>query len=337
MSLKITSKPPAFIPFSIPRTSAAACTELAYEIRKFYQFCKNNFQEIEGSPTNVSYFDFTRKNIFLSPQNPHSYLKKIKLTAYISSANKPSGYELKFETDSFLRTYRIPCNNHIIYYKYFDGSEYEISYSRKKLQKQPLLNEHWSQWETTFSEASKFYVDHIYPKISITVDKLTTLLYREKVKILDLGGGSGRLAAKLLKDFPNKIETINLIDSNATLIKAAEDLTSQGFHQIIPHHLDITAVEFPPEEFIESSDIVILCGIVADQVLTKKQSYTLVEKAFKMLHSKGYLIVTSWSMPFLRKKNYKQISPNCEVLNTAFPFQNEKKNWNFHNFYVIKK
>lgn len=334
-STEAKSNPSTFTPFSIPGTSETAYEALQLRVRRLYFFCQTCLETIIGSPGHVVYLDFSQKNISLSQNNQSPYLRKIKITFYTSQNNR-SGYKIKFETDDgAFETYKIPPNNFMIPHKYFDGSEYERSYSRKQLNKPIIRNERWSCWERSYPTAFKFYLKHIYPKISCAVDQLTALRAQEKVKILDLGGGSGRLAVKLLKNLRHRIEKINLVDGNATLIKNATRLASQGLCQIVPHHLDITATEFPPEEFFRSFDIIILCGVVATQVLTQEQSLNVIEKSFGMLRPAGHLIVTSFSTPWLRAKDYKKIAPECNILNTAFRFQ-EDKIWHFKGFYVIQ-
>lgn len=348
-STQANSNPATFVPFSIPRTSTKSLAGLSYRVRDLYLFCRENSQEIEGAPANVFYLDFSQKSphLYLPLKNKSMRLLKIKITSLTSSENTFSGYELRFEIERPHKPhkgpYRIPSNIHMIPYGYFNGLEYETSYSRKKANTNIFENERWSSWEKKFSvksksypTASKLYTDLIYPKISFTVDKLTSLQPLDKINILDLGGGSGKLAAKLLDDLADRIAKINLIDRNEVLVERATNLISKGYRQIIPNTIDITIKEFPPEEFTKSFDIIILCGVVAAQVLTRKESLSIVEKSFGMLRPGGYLIVTSLSTPWLRAKDYKKIAPECEVLNTAFPFQNARKCWNFHNFYVIQ-
>lgn len=155
--------------------------------------------------------------------------------------------------------------------------------------------------------------------------------------ILELGGGDGRLAKIILRNYKKEAAYTLLEYNDKALSEAKENLKKPLKNQIAQvvktdivedsiFYLDENKTE-PIQE--ETVDIVLGSGILTVVSLKDKDAaLSVLQKVYRYLKPDGYLVLSGHAYSFLNSKDF--IDTGFEVINTSLP--------KFHReFYVVKK
>lgn len=311
---------------------------LSKTIEEIYFFCKNTTTEILGTPQNSFYIDLSNKNITINSGNEEKkQLKKIKMTSYNANSSRIACVRWKFKfVDDTTNTYvTAPSSSVGIPTCFFNGMECELFHYHDNYKEINFDKKKWDTWEVDFKQANIAYNKHIYKQIIATMGHLFSLGSQQEMNIVDVGGGSGRLSEMLLKKFSERITKIFVVDSNEVLIKKSTERSLALKNKIIPLLTDITHANFPSEELFKNVNIVIMCGIIASQVLSKDESKELLKKVYEKLDKKSYVIITSFTESQLKAKDYERIG--YKILNKSAHYRTKNQSCGLFNFYVLQK
>lgn len=203
----------------------------------------------------------------------------------------------------------------------FKGNRFEIVKVQNKCE-QYWRPQHeiayWNEWEV--SENLKYYNDSDQ-MICNAVELILKQIENSTPVILDVGGGSGRLAEKLLVLSPmNYI----LLEKNEVEIGKAQEILGDRA-AVVP--TDIVLDPFCVEP--GSVDIVIASGILTHTVLKdRNEALIALEKVCSSVKPGGFIILTGLSAPFITADDFTM--RGFEVINKTIPLKSKQ-------FYIARK
>lgn len=200
----------------------------------------------------------------------------------------------------------------------------------------------WDVWERELPNEVKHYETIIYPQIIDTLQKIYTLNPHQKLDIIDLGGGSGKLADTILKKLPQQVRQVVVIDSSAPLIGLAKKRAKKHSRKLVARCIGVEEISeklYASPQYKQSADVAILCGVVAHQVLNKKAALDIIEKCKSILRENGMIIATSLSAALINSTEYEQMG--YHVLNKTFSFTLDRgprlPSTATNDFYILQK
>lgn len=298
--------------------------DLQSTVQKIYTFCLENPTKPSGSLFLSMEMDLSKKKVYLHEKLLH----KVKIVVYLSN-NTTSALEWRFTFDDKQEQYTtLPCTL-TISRKYFDGLEYEKTYHHAFL---PIIPT-WDDWEKIVHLQSNQYENVIHPRIVTTLSQICSIVGK-KIEVIDLGGGSGKLAVELLNKLKSQIQKILLFDKTDKLIKFAQHKAKTFKPQLIAISKDILDNAFPYDKQKESFDVVILSGVVAHQVMTKEEAFLTMKKCHQLLRQNGFAIVTSFTPSHLCAHEFTQLG--YKVLNKSDGYFIGQQ-WESLDYYILQK
>jgi len=121
----------------------------------------------------------------------------------------------------------------------------------------------------------------------------------KKVKILNLGCGTGLDLASILKKTPNA--TLCCIDLSQKMLSILEERYSAGSHSITKHLVSYLDFEYSPNEYDY-----ILASSTLHHLLDKEKS-DLFQKLFNALKNNGYLVLGDYYVSDDEAKEYLEL------------------------------
>jgi hypothetical protein len=218
---------------------------------------------------------------------------------------------------------------------YLTGREFERTFPRPL---PPLLDEaEWDRWGYGLSvEITRRYENVIHPRVIDTLLKLCARAADRPLFVVDLGGGAGELAERVCASVPGVRKVLLLERSGALLEKARERVTRHA-GRLFVEHADITS-ETLLEHLEETPNVILICGVVAQQVMEEEQGLRVMRRCYDRLPSRGVALVPSYSPALLSSREYEamgfivhnktlsviQSTPSGELLET-------------NDFYILEK
>lgn len=203
----------------------------------------------------------------------------------------------------------------------FKGNRFEIVKVQNKCE-QYWMPQHeiayWNEWEV--SENLEYYNDSDQ-MICNAVELILKQIENSTPVILDVGGGSGRLAEKLLVLSPMNY---TLLEKNEVEIGKAKEILGDRA-AVVP--TDIVLDPFCVEP--GSVDIVIASGILTHTVLKDRiEALIALEKVCSSVKPGGFIILTGLSAPFITADDFTM--RGFEVINKTIPLKSKQ-------FYIARK
>lgn len=213
---------------------------------------------------------------------------------------------------------------------YFDGKEVEITRHDREKDDDLMKDEDWDHWQERNLIGVCNY-QFIYFALTIAIKKIHSIVNSQKLHILDLGSGEGDLASKI-EPYPF-VEKIYLVERNKTLFSLAKKHFSTK-EKVELFNRDITLCDY--QEILKGKkvDIIILCGIIAHQVLSREDSYKVLEKCKPILKKNGFVLIASFSYKYFSTPDYEKMG--YDVLNANFPYRFIDSPTSFEPLYVLR-
>jgi len=270
------------------------------------------------------------KNVSIKILDQLEKIDRLKLTLYFS---EPSiiVQKCKFQMDQRKITVISTFIDIMPPRECFFGDEFE----RRSFDNNVSIfdKEYWDEWETENNLAVVVYESIIYPEVLNAFQKMIQTLER-KFDIIDLGCGSGKLASLMLEKFSHRIQHISLIDFSHVAIEKAKELLKDHASQLKCMFKDIVQTSFLSDDNFLTGDVIILSGVISDEVTTTIQSRQILTKCYSMLRAGGYVIVTSFSRATLNSKDYRKLG--FDVLNQSITGK-IYEDWKPFDFYILQK
>ena len=164
-------------------------------IQGIYSLCSKQSFELQGAPFFSQKIDLSKKEIsILTSKNIFEKIDQIIITSHVIGELCAS-LKLDFKIDQRVETFIIPRSPIHITSEFFKGSEWERVFFHTAFQ--TVDRAFWGNWETQMAHEAQFYETTIYPQILKTIQKFCLMSKTKHFEIIDMGGGSGRLSAKI--------------------------------------------------------------------------------------------------------------------------------------------
>ena len=218
---------------------------------------------------------------------------------------------------------------------YLTGNEFERTFPRETFA--PVPEGEWDAWgRGATAEICRHYEEVIHPRIVETIKKIGAMRAGRPLRVVDLGGGAGQLAALVCERLPQVAKMV-LVDRSAALIAQAGARAAKYPGRLVTRRADITAKGFD-DGLDERPDVVVLCGVVATQVMNYERGLHLMQAVRDRLEVGGFAIVPSYSPALLASEEYEAMG--FEVHNKTLSLIEMTQAGNAvktNDFYVVEK
>jgi len=153
---------------------------------------------------------------------------------------------------------------------------------------------------------------------------------------MDLGGGAGQLSELVCESVPG-VRRVRLFERSAALIEKARARAARHPGLLRTGRADVTADTFSIDP-AEAPDIVILCGVVAQQVMTHEAGLALMRKCHEGLRRGGFALVPSYSPALLSSREYEAMgfAVHNKTL-SVIEATSRGRSLHTNDFYVLEK
>ncbi len=329
-----------YVPSSIENT-ASSQKSLSASVQELYSFCQTQNHSIVGIQFMTFDRDLSQRNIeVLTSSGDSRRVTRIKTTSFVINQRCASlkwEIEIEGETKTFITSREAPSlPDHML-----NGNEFERSFFDEN-SFAVVPKEVWDNWETLMSYEIQHYTKVIHPQINETLRKICTLHPHLKMHILDIGGGDGVLGERIIQALPDQVAKVHVLDGSQKLIETAKHRAEALSGKLIAQVSDIQDMIDTPSvlsEYDGHVDIVILCGVVAQQVLNKQTALNLVRKCHSILPENGFLVAASLSPALINSQEYEAIG--YEVLNKTITNKIHRNpnlpSYATNDFYTLQK
>lgn len=324
---------------------------------KFYEFCVKNNINFNKKHYLRRYFyscDFSKKDIvFFAKKEGNVFLKTaIKSISGVVLKDKVSqvqtwtfamaqGRRLFFESYTIFE--HQPNGIRHLPFSILDGNEYEVREGPYLERNIPVFEDKkWDDWKLKMKSSVMHYREHIYPIFQKGLISASALFNDQNFSVLDIGGGDGELAFSLLEKCP-LIETYTLIDGNQESVNLALERKNSNFlcsdqdrKRLEVKQGDITNMDLFNAIGEKPVDVIVLCGVIAYQVLSREASEALLENCKKLLKDKGVILIASHSPCYFGASDFQKMG--WEVLNKScqYALDLSESKYGSEPFYVLR-
>lgn len=185
---------------------------------------------------------------------------------------------------------------------YISGNEFERTFPIAM--SDPVTEDQWDLWGRGLSaEICRHYEQHIYPRVVDTLQKIGARDPDRRLRVVDLGGGNGRLAEMICDGAPCVAE-VTVLDRSAALVEQARRRASQHPGRMTARRADLRT-DGVLDDLRGRTDVFILSGVVAQQVLDAAEALVLMRRCCALLPAGGFAIVPSYSPSLLTSREYE--------------------------------
>ena len=287
-------------PFTV--ADEAAMADMASRI---YQFCRANPGKGIGVPYVTWDMDLRRRSfdVRATAQAAPERLRRWVYTPHMDARRTQIAAGFRFVFDRGEETYFV---GQPISFKgpqlYLDGDEFERVFPEDAAPSVPAVE--WDRWgKGLTADILRRYEETIYPRVVETLQKIVARRGNGPISVMDLGGGTGALAA-LACDAVPQIATLAVVERSLALVEQARKRAAERAGRMTVAQGDLTAPGVL-EDAAGTCDVAILCGVVAQQVMGRAAGLGVVRKARKVLRDGGFLLVPSHSPALLSSSDYK--------------------------------
>lgn len=317
--------------------------KLVLSVRTSYLLCLTNKQKLSspiGSLDHDELYDLSKKTIIIKDSSgKEARLTHVKISVYSCVDGKPTSLKVVFTLNGIEESYIIPPHviKRGIQEEFLDGTELERIHSPNLICPEP--EEFWDSWETTKRGAAQVYDGVIHPQIVMGIKTISK--EHRTFSILDLGGGSGKLAALIIKQISN-VRSVLVADQSKPLLAEAEKRNKECQNKLVTKEVNLKNLNDDTLDEIvskEKQDLIILCGVVAHQVLSKETGTQVIKQCLNVLKPKAFIIAASLSPALLNSEEYEKMG--LKVHNKTFIFRNVNtqnvERFIIIDFYILQK
>lgn len=162
--------------------------------------------------------------------------------------------------------------------------------------------EQWNLWgRGPTASVAVHYEEVIHPRVVETIQAIAARRPERPLVVADLGGGSGSLADVICDGVP-QVRTMLVVDGSPALVEQAQRRAVMHPGRMQVRQADVTADGF--FESLEAPDVIVLCGVVAVQVMERETGLRLVRGCHEKLPPGGFALIPSFSPALLASDDY---------------------------------
>lgn len=342
-----------FKPFPAPISYGPdAQSALGKQMINFYEHCKL----YRATPASVSgrirakyTMDLSQKKLCYANSDHSKTFQMMKVSVHAWSGNHRQDWTFtilengNFCTSCFtiLNERRIPLTK--LAYPLFNGNEFESESFPDPTSVIPE-DRTWDQWKLELGSEIGEIRKVIFPLFQRAIKHLCDDVFQGRAwSVLDVGGCDGDLALSLLDDCEH-IELYTLVEKSVPLANLAQSRSECDcqFHTPNRKKLRVVQADSTETELLDATgkipvDVIILSGIIAENVLTKEQSLKVIDNCKRALKDRGFVIVAAYSCHHFGASDYEKMGFTVHNRSYSFPVNPEECKYASIQFYVIQK
>jgi SAM-dependent methyltransferase len=326
---------------SLPAPNAMTAQDekaLSEMVERIYQFCRGNRGRVVGRPFVTWLMDLSRRSFAIraSAAAAPRQLLHWTYTTHVDARREPIAAQFEFRFAEGSESYFVaqPVSFKGLHL-YVDGNEFERTFPPDVTE--PVAEDEWDRWGRGLSaDICVHYERVIYPHVIETLRKIGARQPGRALRIVDLGGGSGRLAEMICELLPDVGEVV-VVDRSAALVEQARPRAAKHAGRLSVRRADVTAAGFV-DELAPPPDVVVLSGVVAQQVMDHEQALALMRACHRVLPGGGFALVPSYSPALLTAREYEAMG--FTVHNRTLNVIEEERGGRTlrtNDFYVLEK
>jgi hypothetical protein len=308
-------------------------SELSEMLSKIYRASRAAAHGVVGAPY-MSWICDLRAHAFHVRATPEALPEKLARFVYLAHMDERRqavGSQFQFDFADRSETHFVRGQvNFTGLQLYISGNDFERIFPSTTA---PVPKAEWDLWGTGLSaEISRRYETVIHPKVVETLTKILELRGGRPMFVADLGGGSGGLASALCEQVAG-VRTIVVLEQSATLVEQARRRAREHEGRFLVKRGDLTT-DAAFDLLGEAPDVVILSGVVAQQVLERDDGLRVMRACFQRIAAGGFVLVPSYSPALLTSRDYESIgfAVHNKTLQTI-----EERALRTHDFYILEK
>lgn len=282
--------------------------------------------------------DLRARRIFVraSPQARAEKLEGLAFTPHMNDRREVVGTQFQFRFERRTETLYVPERVEFTGLQTcLTGNEFERVFP---IELSEMVQE--GQWELfgqdVTEEVARHYEAILYPRVVDTVARIGAIRGGRPLTIVDLGGGSGRLAEVLCERVPEpRLARVIVVERSTALASEARERATR-----LPGRLEVRNADILDSQVWHDLDVrpdaFVLCGVVAHQVLQHAEALHLMKGCLGALGSGGFVLVPSYSPALLTSAAYERIGFLVHNKTLSF-FEEGTGALRTNDFYVLEK
>jgi SAM-dependent methyltransferase len=294
--------------FSLPAPSVMTAQDekaLCEMVERIYQFCRSNPGRVVGRPFVTWLMDLSKRSFEIRASAGAAPRKLLHwtYTTHVDGRREPIGAHFEFRFANASESYFVaqPVSFKGLHL-YVDGNEFERTFPPDVTE--PVAADEWDRWGRGLSaDICVHYEKVIYPHVIETLRKIAARTPERPLRVVDLGGGSGRLAEMICEQL-TAVGEVLVVDRSGALVEQARPRAARHAGRLAVRRGDVTAKGFV-DELPSPPDVFILSGVVAQQVMDHDQALALMGECLRVLPPGGFALVPSYSPALLTAREYE--------------------------------
>lgn len=314
----------------------------------FYHHCQKFSQPLYSTSNRISSYqiDLSKKAVQWRNQTTLTVIKAVSVAICQdkTSCREDWTFFLSIEGQPLSQTFTL-LNEKIIPLKHLplallDGNECEVRRFSRETSSE-LSDKEWDNWKVNMESAADTYRTIIYPIFHRALQSVCPSLEHRRYSIFDIGGGNGELALSLLDQCPH-IESYTILERNQESVDLAAQrqkcdcaFFTDARKKLRVIQGDATKIDLLETNERKTVEVIILCGMIAKQVLSEVDSANLLQNCKKLLKDKGFVLIASHTSGYFDSSDYERMG--WKVLNKSFQYLEDPKEAKFRSepFYVL--
>jgi hypothetical protein len=297
--------------------------DLSDMLCRIYQHCIAHPHAPFGRPYMSWKLDLRRHDFRVrrSPEAPFEKLERWAFTPHMNERGDPVAAELAFHFAGRVEGYFLgEWLSFTPPQAYLTGNEFERTFPATL--SAPVPPDEWDLWgRGVTAQVSRHYEEIIHPKV---VETIGAIARRQPGRSLFVCDGVAQVRPMLVAD------------RSPALVAQAQRRASMHPGRMLARRADILAGDF--FEGLDTPDVVVLCGVVAQQVMEQGEGRRLVQRCRDELRPGGFALVPSYSPALLTADDYGAMG--FEVHNRTLNLWEEGpdgRTLKTNDFYVLEK
>ena len=304
---------------------------------RIYLHCSGRRDVRTGQPYMTWDADLRARKIFVGA-SPHARPEKLEGLAYtphMNAAHEVVGTQFQFRFEGRIETFYVGDRVEFTGFQTcITGNEFERVFP---IELSEMVTE--GQWDAfgqgVTAEVGRHYETVIYPRVVETLLKIGALRGEGPLFVVDLGGGAGGLAEVVCEQAANAVKKVVVVERNPTLVEEARKRAAHVGGRMDVVHSDILGDDVW-ERLGQAPDVVILCGVVAHQVIEHTDALFLMQSCQRRLARGGFVLVPSYSPALFTSRAYEKMG--FAVHNKTLSFYEEGSGaLRTNDFYILGK
>lgn len=320
-----------------PREMTAAIeADFCDMVSRIHRHCTGRRSARAGHPYMTWDYDLRARRVFVraSPQARPEKLEGLAFTPHMNDRREVVGTQFQFRFERRTETFYVPDRVEFTGLQTcLTGNEFERVFP---IELSDMVQE--GQWERfgqdVTAEVARHYESIIYPRVVDTVARIGAMRGGRPLVLVDLGGGSGRLAEILCERSPEaQLARVIVIERSAALADEARERAARLAGRLEVRNADILDPQLWRDLDVRP-DVFVLCGVVAHQVIQHAEALHLMQGCLGALAPGGFVLVPSYSPALLTSAAYERMGFAVHNKTLSF-FEDGTGALRTNDFYVL--